>query len=305
METTTTTTTTTIINGRKLAHSITTFLKSEINRKDIRAPCVAVVLVGDRNDSACYVRMKQKTAKSIGIDFKLLKCRSNVTHHQLEKVIKELNSDSNVDGIIVQLPLPDHLDAGLITSLVRFEKDVDGFHPKNTARLITNNEPPWYVACTARGVIRMIRHTGVELSGALVALIGTGMVGKPLALLLVREKATVLCCNKDTRNIATLTKQADIVVAAAGCPKIVKGDWIKPGAIVIDVGINSIDDPSRKSGKRLVGDVDFDEVSKVAGFISPVPGGVGPMTVAMLMTAVVEAWKRNNCLSFDTSSLPI
>jgi methylenetetrahydrofolate dehydrogenase (NADP+)/methenyltetrahydrofolate cyclohydrolase/formyltetrahydrofolate synthetase len=290
-----------VINGTALAADITQSLTKVIDSKETqskRPPCVAVLLVGDRKDSATYVRMKRKKAEQIGIQFKLMQYPEDVSQPQLEHAIRSLNKDDVVDGIIVQLPLPAHIEDGTVTGLVRPEKDVDGFQPANVGNLVTvgcDTKRPYFVACTARGVIRMIKQTGKELRGALVVLVGTGMVGKPLALLLMREDATVVCCNKSTINIESLTRQADIVVAACGVPRLVKGTWVKPGAVVIDVGINSIIDPSRKSGRRLVGDVDYDEVSKKLGpegWISPVPHGVGPMTVAMLMTAVVESWKR-------------
>jgi len=291
-----------IISGSQMAATITETLALVIFKASRAPPCVAVVLVGDRKDSATYVRMKRKKAEQIGIEFKLISYPSDVSQLQLESAVRSLNRDDTIHGIIVQLPLPDHIDEGHVTGLVLPEKDVDRFHPMNSGNLITvgSSQPrPFFVACTARGVIRMIRQTGVPIAGALVVLVGTGNVGKPLSLLLMRESATVVCCNKSTKDVVALTKQADIVVAACGCPRLVKGDWVKPGAVVIDVGINSIPDATRKNGKRLVGDVDYDEVSKALGpegWISPVPGGVGPMTVAMLMTAVVEAWERSTLL---------
>lgn len=289
-----------IINGTSLAAEITKSLTTQIAGHR-RPPCLAVVLVGDRKDSATYVRMKQRKAEEIGIDFRLIHHPDNVSQPQLHHIVHTLNDDKSVDGIIVQLPLPEHINEAVITSLVLPEKDVDGFHPLNAGKLITSREEdderPCFVACTARGVIRMIRHAiGTDLVGKRAVLVGTGNVGKPLSLLLIRESVTVVCCNKFTKNIEELTRKADIVVAACGVPRLVKGSWVRPGAVVIDVGINSIADPTSKQGKRLVGDVDYTEVSQAlgpTGWISPVPGGVGPMTVAMLMTAVVEAWKRN------------
>lgn len=286
-----------MISGRKLAAAITADLATEIEEASSRGwgsirPCLAVLLVGDRTDSATYVRMKRKKAEQMGIDFRLLKFPESVEHFELRRRIIDLNEDDTVHGIIVQLPLPAHLNEGAITSIVEPAKDVDGFHSENAGRLLSvgGSVRPHFVACTARGVMRMLHHAvGGEqgLRGKVVTLVGTGNVGKPLSLLLQRESATVVCCNKFTPNIASLTQQADIVVAACGVPRLVKADWVKPGAVVIDVGINSLDG-------KLVGDVDYENVRAALGpdgWISPVPGGVGPMTVAMLMTAVVEAWR--------------
>lgn len=283
-----------IISGRKISAAITAELSTEIKGVlDVGgpAPCLAVVLVGDRADSATYVRMKRKKAEQIGIEFRLFQFPESVLVHKIESKIEELNDDGTVHGIIVQLPLPSHLSEGGITSLVTPHKDVDGFHPENAGRLITvGGIRPYFVACTARGVMRMLHHAvgGEEgVKGKLVTLVGTGNVGKPLSLLLQRESATVVCCNKFTPDVASLTRKSDIVVAACGVPRLVKAEWVKPGAVVIDVGINSVDG-------KLVGDVDYESVRDALGpdgWISPVPGGVGPMTVAMLMTAVVEAWR--------------
>ena len=278
-----------IINGTVIADNIKSNLKSIISSSACRKPCLTVVLVGDRKDSEVYVKMKEQSAHQIGIEFRLVKLDSSVSQALVEQQIVALNDDMTVDGIIIQLPLPATMNASAITQTVLPEKDVDGFHPLNVGHLLLN-DTPLFTSCTARGVMVLIEKTGFYFKGKKVVLIGTGMVGKPLSMMLLRRDATVMCCNKDTQNIEEIARQGDVIIAAAGCPLLVKKDWIKPGAIVIDVGINSIRDQSRKSGFRLVGDVDFDEVSKVASFITPVPGGVGPMTVAMLMTAVVESW---------------
>ena len=292
-----------IISGTDIASKITQTLATVIldySSQEKRAPCFAVVVVGERKDSAAYVSMKRKKAEQIGINCRVISYAAEATQSEIENAVQILNLDDAVDGIIVQLPLPKQIDEGKVTGLVSPHKDIDGFHPANIGNLITvvgdEEKRPYFVACTARGIIRMIRHTGIPLKGALVVLVGTGTVGKPLAMLLIRENATVVCCNKNTKDIQSLTRQADVVIAACGSPGLVKGSWVKPGAVLIDVGINSIPDVTRKSGRRLVGDVDYKEVSKAlgpSGWISPVPGGVGPMTVAMIMTAVVEAWKRN------------
>jgi len=283
-----------IINGTAIADEIKGSLARLVALAS-RKPCLAIILVGERKDSEVYVRMKESSARQIGIEFRLVKLGAEAAQSQVVHHIQALNADATVDGIIVQLPLPSHMNPSQVTQAVLPEKDVDGFHPENMGHLLMN-ETPLFTSCTARGVMVLIERIGFNLQGKIVVLVGTGMVGKPLAMMLLQREATVLCCNKHTPDIAQIALQGDVIVAAAGCPLLVKKEWVKPGAVVIDVGINSVRDQSRKSGFRLVGDVDFDEVSKVASFITPVPGGVGPMTVAMLMTAVVESWSSKNSL---------
>lgn len=281
----------TLINGTKIADTILDNLKKNISSfSSVATPCLVVILVGNRKDSSVYVKMKENAATRIGIIFRLCKLDINVTQSELESQIVAFNCDNSVHGIIVQLPLPPHLNQNTILQCVLPSKDVDGFNPINSVtnphRLFTN--------CTPRGILKLLEHCNCKLNGSTIVVIGTGNVGLPLSVLLMEQNATVICCNAYTNNIQTLTRQADIVIAAAGCPQLVKKDWIKQGAIIIDVGINSIKDPSRKTGYRLVGDVDFDEVSSIASYITPVPGGVGPMTVAMLMSSVVDSFLRES-----------
>lgn len=289
-----------IIDGKALAESTMKDLKDKVSNcivtKNI-PPCLAVVLVGTRADSATYVRMKQRAAERIGIVFRLLSFDEQITQSELEQHVRDLDADESVHGIIVQLPLPKGIDEYAVTQLINANKDVDGFHIINLGgTFMSSSHKTLFTPCTARGVMEMLDREccDTKLEGACVILIGSGMVGKPLCGLLMKRNATVICCNKYTKNIEHLCRHGDVVIAAAGSPLLVKKEWVKPGAVVIDVGINSISDPSRKTGRRLVGDVDFDNVAPISSRISPVPGGVGPMTVAMLMKAVVESWQRNH-----------
>jgi 5,10-methylene-tetrahydrofolate dehydrogenase/methenyl tetrahydrofolate cyclohydrolase len=301
-----------LIDGKAIAKEITDELQKQVNYSALKnhqhpPPGLAVILVGDREDSKTYVRMKQRTAEQIGIDFQLHKLPIHVTQQQLEKLIAKLNMDAKIHGIIIQLPLPDHIDAKHVTAQVEYHKDVDGFHPYNMGKLALQGHEPLFVACTARGVVELLDRCGVNLCGAKVVIVGCGnVVGKPLGLMLVKRDATVCWCHSETRDISSITKTADVLISAAGVAGLIKADWVSPGTIVIDVGINSILDVTCSSGKRLVGDVCFDDVLPIASRITPVPGGVGPMTVAMLMKATVESWQRDNSVkkSLQCFSIP-
>jgi 5,10-methylene-tetrahydrofolate dehydrogenase/methenyl tetrahydrofolate cyclohydrolase len=262
---------------------------------------LATVLVGERIDSATYVKMKQKACAELGMTSFHHPLAADISQEDLEKLVKELNADPKVSGILVQLPLPDHLDEERILQLISIEKDVDGFSPINLGRLAQKGREPLFVPCTPYGCIYLLKEAGVEISGANAVVLGrSNIVGMPAALLLVKENATVTVVHSKTRDIPAVLRDADIVIAAIGRPEMVRGDWIKPGAAIIDVGINGIPlfnengSPliSEKTGKhrqKLVGDVNFDEAREVAGFITPVPGGVGPMTIAMLMANTLRA----------------
>jgi 5,10-methylene-tetrahydrofolate dehydrogenase/methenyl tetrahydrofolate cyclohydrolase len=205
-------------------------------------------------------------------------------------VVNELNHDSSVDGILVQLPLPRHLDEEKILAAISITKDVDGFHPVNIGRLAQKGRDPLFVPCTPAGVMVLLEAAGAQLAGANAVVLGrSNIVGMPVALLLVKANATVTICHSRTRDLAAVCRQADVLVAAIGQPEMVRQDWVKPGAVVIDVGINRISDPTAKNGSRLVGDVAFSEVAQIAGAITPVPGGVGPMTIAMLLKNTLRA----------------
>jgi len=215
---------------------------------------------------------------------------ATATQAEVEDLVRSLNADPEVNGILVQLPLPSHIDEERVLKSISLEKDVDGFHPLNIGRLAQKGRDPFFVPCTPAGCMYLLEKEMSSLEGANAVVFGrSNIVGMPVALLLVRANATVTICHSRTANLAQEIQKADILVAAIGQPNMVKGDWVKPGAVVIDVGINRVDDPSNKRGYHLVGDVDYDEVSQVAGAITPVPGGVGPMTIAMLMRSTLHA----------------
>jgi 5,10-methylene-tetrahydrofolate dehydrogenase/methenyl tetrahydrofolate cyclohydrolase len=220
---------------------------------------------------------------------------ADATQEQVETVVKQLNSDKKISGILVQLPMPSHLNEEAVLSLIGIEKDVDGFSPLNIGRLAQKGREPLFVPCTPYGCIYLLEQAGVKIEGANAVVLGrSNIVGMPAALLLISKNATVTVCHSCTRDLPAVVRQADILIAAIGRTEMVRGDWIKPGAAIIDVGINSIPDVTKKSGHRLVGDVKFDEAREVAGFITPVPGGVGPMTIAMLMRATLHAAEIQN-----------
>lgn len=259
---------------------------SEFETENKRKPCLAVVLVGNDPASEVYVRNKIKGTEEVGMKSLSFNMPENSTNAEVEEVVKSLADDENVDGILVQLPLPKHLDERKILSLIPDTKDVDGFSPNNLGLLSIGT--PRTVSCTPLGVMELIKSTGIDLKGKNAVVIGrSNTVGKPMAMLLLNENCTVTVCHSKTDNIAFYTKNADIVVVAVGRPEFLKKDMVKDGAVVIDVGINRVDG-------KLVGDVDFDAVSEVAGYITPVPGGVGPMTISMLLYNTLMAAKKVN-----------
>ncbi len=271
-----------IIDGKKIAAGIREKLKQKIAALP-SAPQLAIVLVGNDEPSLIYVRNKQKAAAQIGLPSQLHHLDENISEEELLKIIAQLNADSEINGIIVQLPLPKHLNTNRIINAISPLKDVDGFHPYNTG-MLQNNEKPYFIAATPLGVMQLIRSVSPNLSGKNVVLIGASLiVGRPLATLLLNQECTVSITHAQTRKIKELTSKADILVAACGVAKLVKADWIKENAILIDVGIN------RENGK-LCGDIDFEDVKEKALAITPVPGGVGPMTIAMLLSNTVDAY---------------
>ena len=282
-----------LIDGKAIAQKVRDEVKEKAAARAAAGksqPGLATVLVGERVDSAAYVGMKQKACAELGMTSFHHPVPEDVSQEDLEKLVKELNSDPKVHGILVQLPLPDHLDEERVLQLINIEKDVDGFSPLNIGRLAQKGREPLFVPCTPYGCIYLLKEAGVEISGANAVVLGrSNIVGMPAALLLVKENATVTVCHSRTKNLADVVRQADILIAAIGRTEMVQGDWIKPGAAVIDVGMNSKPDATKKKGYRLVGDVNFDEAKEVAGFITPVPGGVGPMTIAMLMANTLRA----------------
>lgn len=286
------------IDGRKIAKELRNKLKEEIVQlKEINgiAPHLCVFLVGARKDSQTYVRMKTRACEEVGIKSTQHNLPEDVTQEKLIELVKQMNEDSNINGILIQLPLPKHINEKFVLSHIAPDKDVDGLLQISNGDLYMNGVNAKLSPCTPLGCIHMLDAQNVKIEGAHAVVIGrSALVGKPMSLLLLSRNATVTICHSRTKNIASLVAQADIVVAAVGKPNFVKGSWLKPGCVVIDVGINAVDDPSRKRGYRLVGDVEYAEAQKVASQITPVPGGVGPMTVAMLLNNTTKAFKMQH-----------
>ncbi len=282
-----------IIDGKAIAQQIRAEVAAAVARRVAEGkapPCLATVLIGDRVDSATYVASKQRACQELGMISVSHHLPADVSQEEAEKLIKELNASKNVNGILVQLPLPAHLDEERILSLISVEKDVDGFSPINIGRLAQKGREPLFVPCTPAGCIYLLEKVGVPIEGAQAVVLGrSNIVGMPVALLLIGKNATVTVCHSRTRDLPSVVRQADILIAAIGKAEFVRGEWIKPGAAVIDVGINEKPDPTRPKGYRLVGDVHFEEAKEVAGYLTPVPGGVGPMTIAMLMKNTLRA----------------
>jgi methylenetetrahydrofolate dehydrogenase (NADP+)/methenyltetrahydrofolate cyclohydrolase len=282
-----------LIDGKLIAQQVRENVATSVATRTAAGkpkPTLATVLVGDRVDSAAYVSSKQKACAELGMGSISHQLPAEMSQEELEKLIKSLNEDKKVNGILVQLPLPSHLNEERVLQLISIEKDVDGFSPINIGRLAQKGREPLFVPCTPYGCIYLLEQAGVKIEGANAVVLGrSNIVGMPAALLLISRNATVTVCHSRTKDIAAVVRQADILIAAIGKIEFVRGDWIKPGAAIIDVGINSKPDATKKSGHRLVGDVNFAEAKEVAGFITPVPGGVGPMTIAMLMRNTLRA----------------
>nr|ABJ15726.1 5,10-methylene-tetrahydrofolate dehydrogenase/5,10-methenyl-tetrahydrofolate cyclohydrolase [Triticum monococcum] len=285
-----------IIDGKAIAGEIRREIGAEVavlSSAHSIVPGLAVVIVGSRKDSQTYVQMKRKACAEVGIRSFDVDLPEDIAEAALVAEVHRLNADPAVHGILVQLPLPKHINEENILNQISIEKDVDGFHPLNIGKLAMKGRDPLFVPCTPKGCMELLSRSGVTVKGKHAVVVGrSNIVGLPVSLLLLKADATVSIVHSRTPNPETIVRQADIVIAAAGQAMMIKGDWIKPGAAVIDVGTNSIDDPTRKSGYRLVGDVDFSEASKVVGHLTPVPGGVGPMTVAMLLKNTVDGAKR-------------
>jgi len=280
-----------IIDGKVIAAEMRESIAAEVKGLVARGitPGLAVVLVGEDPASRVYVSMKEKACADTGIFSDEHKLPAETTEAQLLDLIAQLNRDSRIDGILVQLPLPKQIDESKILEAISPAKDVDGFHPYNVGRLVTGN--PLFQPCTPYGVMKMLDHTGIDLTGKHVVVVGrSNIVGKPVALMCLSRHATVTICHSRTAALADVVRQADVVIAAVGRPEMIKGDWIKPGAVVIDVGVNRVGE------KKLVGDVAFEEAMTRASAITPVPGGVGPMTITMLLYNTVESAKRRAAL---------
>ncbi|WP_428087667.1 bifunctional methylenetetrahydrofolate dehydrogenase/methenyltetrahydrofolate cyclohydrolase FolD [Candidatus Thioglobus sp.] len=273
-----------IIDGKKIAQTLRNKLAKKVEKLD-RAPGLAVILVGDDPASAVYVRNKDNACREVGFYSEKINKPSDITQKQLLAEIQRLNNDDKIDGILVQLPLPDHLDANLVIETIAVQKDVDGFHSENVGKLMQNK--PYLHPCTPKGVMTLLATTGIDLAGKDCVVVGaSNIVGRPMAMELLNARATVTICNSKTTDLSAKLKRADVVVAAVGIAQMIQGDWIKKGAVVIDVGINRLD-----NGK-LVGDVDFDAAAQNASWITPVPGGVGPMTIATLLENTLTAYQN-------------
>lgn len=276
-----------IIDGKAISAAIKEKAAHEAAElsKNGRAPCLAVIIVGENPASKIYVRNKHRACEACGIRSLEYAMDESTSEEELLGVIDSLNRDDSVDGILCQLPLPPQINESTVIAAIDPSKDVDGFHPVNTGNLMTGR--PCFAPCTPAGIIEMLKYAGIGIEGRRCAVIGrSNIVGKPAALLMLRENATVTVCHSKTKDLKNIVREADIVIAAIGKAKFITADMIKPGAAVIDVGMDRLPDG------KLCGDVDFDNVCEVAGAITPVPGGVGPMTIAMLMKNTVEAYKK-------------
>ena len=284
-----------LIDGKAIAQAIQDELTQEVaelKEKGI-VPGLATVLVGENPASQTYVKMKNRRCAKVGIHSVAPTLPGDATQEEVEALVRELNADPTINGILVQLPLPDHLDEEAVLNIVSLDKDVDGFHPVNIGKLAMKGREPSFAPCTPVGVIELLDRTGIEIEGKEAVVLGrSNIVGLPVSMLLLKRNATVTICHSRTVDLPTVTRRADILVVAVGRVEMVKGDWVKPGAVVIDVGTHRVDDPSAKRGYRLTGDVDFDDVAPVAGWITPSPGGVGPMTIAMLLKNTVTSARR-------------
>ncbi len=286
-----------LIDGNKIAAAIIAELKTSVAALPGRKPCIALVRVGEDPASVSYVKKKELACAEIGIESRLIFPPVTISADELFALVDGLNADPGVDGILVQSPLPKHLNEVAVFRRIAAHKDVDGFHTLNLGKLAQEDDTG-FVACTPAGIMELLQRSGVKLAGKHVVVLGRSLiVGKPAALLALQRKpwanATVTVCHSQTANLATVTRQADVLIAAIGKAEFVTADMVKPGAVVIDVGVNRVPDPTKKSGYRLTGDVHFPTVAPLCSKITPVPGGVGPMTVAMLMQNTLKAHRQS------------
>lgn len=286
-----------ILDGKQTAKDMRAEMKAEIEKLKAEhnlVPGLAVVLIGEDPASMSYVKGKRKACDAAGIYSRELRFPEDYQEQDLLKLVDELNNDPQIHGILVQLPLPDHIDDNKVLIAIDPSKDVDGFHPVSVGKLMIGEDT--FLPCTPHGIQQILLRNGIEIEGKHVVIVGrSNIVGKPVAMILLQKKeganATVTVCHTRTKDIAHFTRQADIVIAAAGRPNTVTADMVSEGVVVVDVGVNRIEDASKKSGFRLVGDVDYDEVSKKASAITPVPGGVGPMTITLLLYNTIKSAK--------------
>ncbi len=288
--------TATIIDGQVIANRMQAEIAeqaAQFKAKYGYAPGLGAVLAGDDPASAQYVRMKRRACEKVEIASVAHTMTASSTQEEVEAAVRQLNDDPAVHGILVQLPLPKHMDEERVLRLVSLDKDVDGFHPENIGRLAMKGRDPSFTPATPTGCMVLLKEVGAQIEGANAVVIGrSNIVGLPVALMLMKANATVTVCHSRTKHISDIVRGADIVIAAIGKAEFVKGDWIKPGAVVIDVGTNRIDDPTAEKGYRWVGDVEFEAAKEVAGAITKVPGGVGPMTITMLLHNTMKAATR-------------
>ncbi|MBQ7953966.1 MAG: bifunctional methylenetetrahydrofolate dehydrogenase/methenyltetrahydrofolate cyclohydrolase FolD [Clostridia bacterium] len=273
-----------ILDGKAVSQRIKDELKTEVEnlKKEGKTVGLAVIIVGDNPASRIYVNNKKKACEQLGIHSEEFALPAETTEEELKALVEKLNADNNIDGILVQLPLPKHINEEAVINTISAKKDVDAFHPSNVGKIMIGNYD--FLPCTPAGVMELIAESGISVEGKNCVVVGrSNIVGKPQAMLLLQKNGTVTICHSRTKDLAAVTREADILVAAVGVPELIKGDMIKEGAVVIDVGMNRLPD------KKLVGDVDFAECEKKAAAITPVPGGVGPMTIAMLMKNTVKA----------------
>ena len=286
----------TLIDGKAIAEDLRKEVARQVERLVASGgprPGLATVLVGDNPASHTYVKAKRKACAEAGIESFGHELPATASQAEVEALVQRLNADATVHGILVQLPLPAGLDEEAVLKAISIEKDVDGFHPLNIGRLAQKGREPLFVPCTPAGCLVLLKKAGAKLEGANAVVVGrSNIVGMPAALLLIKENATVTVCHSKTKDLPGVVRSADIVIAAIGRTEMIRGDWIKPGAYVIDVGINRKEDSTAKSGYRLVGDVAFSEAVEVAGAITPVPGGVGPMTIALLLQNTYRSASR-------------
>jgi len=286
-----------IIDGKQVAADMRAELKAEATklRQQGIVPGLGVILVGDDPASRSYVTAKERACEEMGIYSDDNRLSADISQEELMQKVKNMNNDPKINGILVQLPLPKHLNEAEVLLSIDPDKDVDGFHPMNVGKMVVGEEG--FLPCTPHGIIQLLIRSGVKIEGAKVVIVGrSNIVGKPLANMLIqknpRGNATVTVCHTRTKELANETRQADILIAAAGRPNTITADMVKEGVVVIDVGVNRVDDPTKKRGYRLVGDVDFEAVKEKASLITPVPGGVGPMTITMLLYNTVASAKR-------------
>jgi len=293
-----------IINGTEIANNIINEITIEVKKYiQYGTPVIVIIQIGEREDSNIYIKKKIEACKKVGIDIGICNFETDVDNESICKFIKDLNNNNEVHGILIQLPIPEHLNEEEVLSKIDYNKDIDGFHAYNMGNLAMNKRIPMFIPCTPLGCMELLKRENVELIGKHVVIVGkSNIVGLPLSLLLMKEMATVTVCHKETIDIVSHLKMADIVISACGCPQMIKKDWLKPGVVVIDVGINTISDSTKKSGYRLVGDVDFENVKDIAAKITPVPGGVGPMTVAMLLSNTLKSFKHIKGVTPNTVS---